>query len=88
MFDEVTPIKKPSNFLLQVAAESKNPKDFEYLLGMVYRDDENHLLYVSSRIAVQNTFIVVYRKTYLHDVVGEEELNPIHADDVERMLRV
>ena len=55
---------------------------------MVYRDDENNLLYVSIRIAVQLPYIVVFRKVYMHDVVGEEEPNPIHADDVERMLRV
>ncbi len=52
VFDEVTPLKKPSNLTLQVASESRNPKDFEYLVGMVYSDDEDHLLYVSSRIAV------------------------------------
>jgi hypothetical protein len=88
VFDEVTPLKKPSNLTLQVASESRNPKDFEYLVGMVYRDDEDHLLYVSSRIAVQQSYIVVYRKLYAHNVVGQEEPNPIHADDVERMLRV
>ncbi len=61
MFDEVTPLKvQPSNLMLTVAAESRNPKDYEYLIGLVYRDDEDNLLYMSSRLAVQQTYIVVF----------------------------
>ena len=30
----------------------------------------------------------MFRKLYAHNVVGQEEPEPIHADDVERMLRV
>ena len=64
VFDEVTALKQqPSSLMLTVAAESRNPKDFEYLIGMVYRDDEDKLLYVSSRIAVQQSYIVVFSST-------------------------
>ena len=37
VFDEVTALKhQPNSLMLTVAAESRNPKDFEYLIGMVY----------------------------------------------------
>ncbi len=37
VFDEVTPLKvQPSNLMLNVAAELRNPKDYEYLIGLVY----------------------------------------------------
>ena len=49
---------KPRSDVLEVAEESKNVKDFEYLIGMVYKDDENRLLYVTTRIAVDKGLIV------------------------------
>ena len=88
-FYDVMPLKQqPSSLMLTVAGESCNPKDYEYLLGMVYRDDEDHLLYASSRLAVQQSYIVVLRKLYMHIVVDQEEPESIQADDVERMLSV
>ncbi len=68
------PLKQQlSNLMLTVAAESRNFKDYEYLIGMVYRDDEDNLFYMSSRIAVQQSYIFVFRKVYMHNVVGQEE---------------
>ena len=46
------------------------------------------MLYVSTRLAVQRGDIVVFRYVVRHnDVVGQEEPNPIHVADVERMLK-
>jgi hypothetical protein len=53
---------------------------------MVYRDDEDELLYVTSKVLVQKGEIVAYRCTYLNNVVGREEPEPIRVADVERML--
>jgi hypothetical protein len=87
IFDEITPIKiQLSNPIVPIAQDSKNKKDYNYLIGMVYRDDENKLLYVTSRIVVQKGFLVAYRCAYIHNVVGQEEPNPIHVADVDRML--
>jgi hypothetical protein len=87
IFDELTPIKiQISNPIVPIAQDTKNKKDCPYLIGMVYRDDENKLLYVTSRIVVQKGFLVAYRCAYIHNVVGQEEPNPIHVADVDRML--
>ncbi len=54
---------------------------------MIYRDDENKLLYVTKRVVVQRGDIVCFVCAYLHNVVGQEEPHPIHVADVERILR-
>ena len=52
-FDEITQIQKQVNAtILEYAPESKNVKDFKYLEGLLYRDDEDELLYVSTRVVV------------------------------------
>ena len=87
LFDEVTPIKiQLSSLTVPVAPERRNLKDFTYLIGLVYRDDEDKLLYVTKRVVVQRGDIVAFRCVYLHNVVGQEEPRPIHVADVECML--
>ena len=54
---------------------------------MVYRDDEDKLLYVTKRVVVQRGDIVCYVCVFMHNVIGKEEPRPIHVADVERMLR-
>jgi hypothetical protein len=53
---------------------------------MIYRDDEDKLLYVTKRVVVQRAEIVYFVCAYLHNVVGQEEPHPIRVADVERML--
>ena len=77
---------KPRSDILAIAEESKNVKDFEYLIGMVYKDDENNLLYVTTRIAVDKGFIVAYRCPYINDNTTKEEHNPIHVADVIKLV--
>ena len=77
-----------SSSRVPVNSQTKNIKDFGYLIGMVYRDDENALLYVSSRLAVQKGDIVAFRCTYFNNVVGKEEPHPIHVADVELMTKL
>jgi len=88
LFDEVTQIRvQISNFNVPVALERRNIKEYTYLIGMIYRDDEDKLLYVTKRVVVQRGDIVCFVCAYLHNVVGQEEPHPIHVADVERMLR-
>ena len=62
--------------------------DFIHLVGMVYRDDENSLLYVSTRLAVQRGEIVVFRCVVRNnDVGGQEDPHHISVADVERLLK-
>jgi hypothetical protein len=89
LFDEVTQIRvQISNFNVPVALERRNIKEYTYLIGMIYRDDEDKLLYVTKRVVVQRGDIVCYRCVFTHNVIGQEEPRPIHVADVERMLRV
>ena len=71
---------------MPVSAQTMDVKDFLYLIGMIYRDDEDELLYVTSSVVVQKGEIVAYRCAYLQNVVGREEPTPIRVADVERML--
>jgi hypothetical protein len=87
LFDEFAKVKLVEHAVVPVNSQTKNIKDFGYLIGMVYRDDENALLYVSSRLAVQKGDIVAFRCTYFNNVVGKEEPHPIHVADVERMIK-
>ena len=86
MFDEYTKQKFFEPAVVSVAAQTRDVKDFLYLIGMVYRDDEDELLYVTSSVVVQKGEIVAYRCAYLQNVVGREEPTPIRVADVERML--
>jgi hypothetical protein len=89
LFDEAhTVTLKLDNVHVPVSQDRKSIKDFIYLIGMVYRDDEDKLLYVTKRVVVQRGDIVCYRCVYVHNVIGQEEPRPIHVADVERMLRV
>ena len=89
LFDEVhTVTLKLDNVVVPVSQDRKSIKDFIYLIGMVYHDDEDKLLYVTKRVVVQCGDIFCYRCVYVHNVIGQEEPRPIHVADVERMLRV
>ncbi len=87
LFDELTQIRvQMSNYIVPVASERRNVKEFTYLIGMIYRDDESKLLYVTKRVVVQRAEIVCFVCAYLHNVVDQEEPHPIRVADVERML--
>jgi hypothetical protein len=59
IFDEYNIIAvNPRSEILKIAEETKDVKDFEYLIGMVYREDETRILYLTTRIEVQKGFIM------------------------------
>jgi hypothetical protein len=44
LFDDFAKVKLAEHAVVPVSSQTGNIKDFGYLLGMVYRDDENSLL--------------------------------------------
>ena len=87
LFDKVTQIRvQISNFTVPVALERRNIKEYIYLIGLIYRDNEDKLLYTMKRVVIQRGDIVCFICAYLHNVIGQEEPHPIYVADVERML--
>ena len=87
LFDELAVVTiQPVTSTLQIQSTPKNIKDFLYLLGMMYRDNENRLMYVTTRVVIQKGFIVAYRAAHMGNYIAKEEPNPIHVADVEQML--
>ena len=87
LFDELAPITlQTTTPTLTIQSTSKNIKDFLYLVGMMYRDNENRLMYVTTRVIDQKGFIVAYRSAHMGNYIAKEEPNPIHVADVEDML--
>ncbi len=58
---------------MPVESNRQNMKDLIYLLGMIYRDDEDKLLYVMKRVVVPRGHIVCYRCVFTHNFIGQEE---------------
>jgi transposase InsO family protein len=69
---------------LEVAPVSREMKDFEWLCGMAYKDE--NILYITTRINIQQHLIVAYRAPVYDSVVGTEEDRPIHVADVEALV--
>jgi hypothetical protein len=86
LFDEVTTNTRRVEELLMVDNERKTTKDFEFLTHMAYKDDENDVLYVTTRVTTSRGFIVAYRAPWVGGALGQEEPQPVHAKDVEIML--
>jgi hypothetical protein len=63
------------------------PKDFHYLIGTKHIDDEDGLLYETTRIAIQNNQIVAFRALINADGQRnrQEDSTPIHVKDIARL---
>ena len=72
---------------LDIGTVTRDPDDFKYLIGMCYRDDDN-LMYLTTRIEVERSFIVLYRCPVINNERGAEEHQPIHVAEVEKLLKV
>ena len=84
-FDEITKIVRKQPIMLQ-ECKPKDKLDFYYLIGLIYRDDENGTLYTTTNIHVQNGYVVATRAPILDGHKGPEESRPVHARNVELML--
>jgi len=87
LFDEVTQVTRPDDDILVVDEKKREVKDFHYLMGLAYADDESGVTYVTTRVTTQRGFIVAFRAAVIDGRQGKEEPRPIHARDVELMLQ-
>ena len=64
---------------INVALESHDPADYQFLAGMQHIDDEDGLVYETTRVTVCKGYIKVYhRLVTTEDSKPREELTPIH----------
>jgi hypothetical protein len=69
-----------------VADDSKDPADYQYLIGQHHLDDEDGLVYETTRVVVRKGFIVAYRRLITSgEFKPREESTPIHIADIVRM---
>ena len=66
------------------------PKDFHYLIGTTHVDDEDKLLYETTRITTVNKDIVAYRAPVNSDGKRNryEDTTPIHVKDIARLTKL
>ena len=87
VYDEVTALRRDTTQTLEVQEERRVVGDFEYLIGMCYRDDENGLLYVTQRLTTQRGYIVAWvARVSVDGVVGPTEDRPVHVPEVAKMV--
>ena len=69
-----------------MAAESQDPSTFQSLVGTHHIDDEDGLVYETTRVVTRKGFIVAYRRLVTsEETKPREEATPIHIADVARM---
>ena len=85
-FDEITPVIRKGEELLIVDSTRKVLKDFYFLIDMVYKDEDNNMLYVTTRVTTNRGFIVGFRAPITQGQKGQDEPRPIHAKEIELML--
>jgi transposase InsO family protein len=86
IFDEVTQLQRTSDEVLTIDPERRAAKDFSWLHHLAYVEEDNGILYVTTRVGTSRGFIVAYRAPVIDGSLGQEEPQPLHARDVERML--
>ena len=87
IFDETLKPQLSANIgILEFSPESTSIKDYLYMIDRVYRDTEDNLLYVTTRVIVRGGLLVAFRALYLSGVVGQEDPRPIHVVDVAKMI--
>ena len=68
VFNEIIPDPSAEDFSelkrlkIEVASESWDPKDYQFLVGLQHIDDEDGLVYVTTRVTVRKGYIVAYRQ--------------------------
>ena len=66
----------------------KSAADFQFLVGQQHLDDEDGLIYVTTRVADQRGYILAHRRLRTcHGDKTREEKGSIHVADVVRMAQ-
>ena len=74
---------------MATASISRDPNDFQYLVGMAYRDPDDAQIYITTRIVVERGLIVAYRSIVLggNQKMGPpEQRQPVHVLEVAAMV--
>ena len=87
LFDEISKPKRDHDDFLIIDEDRKVKEDFHYLIHMLFKDPDSDLLFVTTRIQVERSFIVAYRAPYIMGKIGKEESRPWHAREIENMLK-
>ena len=69
---------------LDIDTVSRSPKDFQWMVGMAYRDDNQ--MFITTRVVAQQGFVVAYRAIVVNNQRGAEEPRPLHVADAERLV--
>ena len=93
LFNEVIPTYREEYFAelnkmkFETVEDSSMVSNFEYLVGVIYVDEESLLEFEKTRVATHKGLIVGFRAPVLRDGKrGIEEKSPIHIADIVRML--
>jgi hypothetical protein len=70
---------------LDIATVSRNPKDYQWMVGMAYRDENQ--LFITTRVVAQQGFVVAYRAIVVDNQRGTEEPRPLHVADAEQLVK-
>ena len=66
--------------------ETKAVSDYEFLIGSTQKDDEDGMVYQTTRVTDENGLIVVYRRNINKSGrLSNKEDGPIHVKDIERL---
>ena len=67
---------------LEVDPVPRNTQDYQWLIGMAYRDE--NILYMTTRVVAEgrHKFLVAYRGVVHNNKLGAEEERPLHVADV------
>ena len=92
VFNEVIPnpsdeyFKELERLFVKVDEKERSVDDFKFLVGTRHLDDEDGMIYETTRVVNRRGYIVAYRRlvTNQGDLIREEKV-PIHAADVARM---
>ncbi len=71
---------------IEVASNPQDPSHYDFLVGTKHIDDEDGLVYETTRVVVRKGFIVAFRRLVTSaGAQPREEATPIHVADVARM---
>jgi hypothetical protein len=93
IFNEVIPdptaeyFQELEHFKIEVASKAESIEDYDYLVGLEHEDDEDDLMYVTTRVVIyKGIYIVAYRRLVTNSTnQPREEKTPIHIADIVRM---
>ena len=91
VFDEVSELKRDvtrrSTGSLEIQEEHRVTGDFDHLVEMLYRDDDDGLLHITQTVATQRGFIVTWvARVSIDGKVGPSEERPVYVPEVARMV--